>query len=466
MASETPGQSCRTKILPIDPTKFRASIAPLNISGNSSIADRYLNGQEEGNEDLKNLQRAAHALRTSDIPVAFPTETVYGLGADATRSNAVKGIYNAKQRPLDNPLIVHFASIRQLLRLLCPPDTNHSLSSQELWETLIPPIYKPVILRFWPGPLTIILPNPSHSPLAPEVTAGLNTFGARMPRNLLSLLLIKLADVPLAAPSANASTKPSPTAAEHVLEDLDGRIEYIVDGGPCDVGVESTVVDGLSSPPVILRPGGISIEQLKECPGWEHVRIGYKDKALEGAEVARAPGMKYRHYSPKATVVLYEMGAKKPGLKEMEMKGVERVGVIRTKNWAKGLGLLEREDEMNGTHMEPANGNEGSDVVNGVGDNEERNGANGFLGCASFTPTPASHYVVEDERHQEGWKVDLWDVDLGPKTEDIARGLFSALRELDRMDVDVIFVEGIHDEEDVAAAIMNRLRKAAEVKVE
>src|SRR5262249_37362453 len=155
-------------------------------------------------------------------------------------------------------------------------------------------------------------------------------------------------DVPLAAPSANASTKPSPTAAEHVLEDLDGRIEYIVDGGPCDVGVESTVVDGLSSPPVILRPGGISIEKLKEGPGWEKVKIGYKDKALEGDEVARAPGMKYRHYSPKAMVVLYEMGTKKPGRKEMEVKGVERVGVIRTKNWSKGLGLLGREDEVNG----------------------------------------------------------------------------------------------------------------------
>jgi len=461
MTFENPGQLCRTKILPIDPSKIRASIAPLNISGNSSITDGYLDGQEDGNEDFKNLHLAANVLRTSNIPVAFPTETVYGLGADATRSTAVKGIYNAKQRPLDNPLIVHFASLQQLLRLLRPPNTNHSLSYQDLWETLIPPIYKPLILRFWPGPLTILLPNPSHSPLAPEVTAGLSTFGARMPRNLLALLLIKLADVPLAAPSANASTKPSPTAAEHVLEDLDGRIEYIVDGGPCDIGIESTVVDGLSSPPVILRPGGISIEQLRECPGWENVRIGYKDKALEGAEVARAPGMKYRHYSPKATVVLYETGAKKPGWRVMELKGVKRVGVIRTKNWPKALGLLGNEDEVN-----EIDGNESSDGINGL---HERNGANGFLDTTSFTPTPvpsASHYTI-DQRHQERWKLDLWDIDLGPKTEDIARGLFSALRELDRKDVDVIFVEGINDQEgEVAAAIMNRLRKAAEVKVE
>lgn len=282
-----------------------------------------------------------------------------------------------------------------------------------------------------------------------------------MPRNFLALLLIKLADVPLAAPSANASTKPSPTAAEHVLEDLDGRIEYIVDGGPCDIGVESTVVDGLRSPPVILRPGGISIEQLRECSGWENVRIGYKDKALEGGEVARAPGMKYRHYSPKATVVLYEMGAKKPGWRELELKGVKKAGLIRTKNWPKGLGLLGKNDEVNGTDE-----NESLDGITGV---NEMNGANGFLNSASFTSTPvpsANHYSLDNEKHQEGWKLDLWDIDLGPKTEDIARGLFSALRELDRMDVDVIFVEGINDEEgDVAAAIMNRLRKAAEVKV-
>lgn len=469
MDAKSREQSCRTKILPIDPTKIRADIIPLNISSNGAITNGHISEHEDGNEDYKNLHLAAHALQTSDIPVAFPTETVYGLGADATRSAAVKGIYKAKQRPSDNPLIVHFASLQQLLLLLRPPNSNPSLSSQELWETLIPPIYKPLILRFWPGPLTIILPNPPHSPLASEVTAGLNTFGARIPRNLLALLLIKFADVPLAAPSANASTKPSPTAAEHVVEDLDGRIEYIVDGGPCDVGVESTVVDGLSSPPVILRPGGVSIEQLRECPGWGDVRVGYKDKALEGGDVPRAPGMKYRHYSPKAAVVLYEVGAKRPGWKEVEVKSVKKVGLIRTKTWPRGLGLLGKEDEVNGFDVETLNGSDVFDGDNGANGYEETSDVNRFLDATSFglTPVPtASHYVLENEKHQLRRKIDMWDIDLGPKTEDIARGLFSALRELDRRNVDIIFVEGINDEEgDVAAAIMNRLRKAAEAKV-
>jgi len=192
--------------------------------------------------DAQHLQFAAHQLQTSDIPVAFPTETVYGLGADATRSNAVRGIYRAKQRPADNPLIVHFASLEQIRRILVPKEQHHKPHDADTHEKHrtadpIPEIYRSLISRFWPGPLTIILPNPPDSLLAPEVTAGLSTFGARMPRHMLALALIKLADRPIAAPSANASTKPSPTAAEHVEFDLCGRIQTILDGGPCDVGV-------------------------------------------------------------------------------------------------------------------------------------------------------------------------------------------------------------------------------------
>jgi len=151
---------------------------------------------------LESLQQAAKHLQSSDIPVAFPTETVYGLGADATRSDAVRGIYKAKGRPSDNPLIIHVCDLAMLRNLLSPGnDQEPSVDSSQ-----VPEIYKPLIKRFWPGPLTILLPNPTPSKLAPEVTAGLQTFGARMPSSPLALSLIKLAGVPLAAPSANAST--------------------------------------------------------------------------------------------------------------------------------------------------------------------------------------------------------------------------------------------------------------------
>jgi len=176
--------------------------------------------------NLEPLRQAAKHLRESTIPVGFPTETVYGLGADATRSSAVKGIYKAKGRPSDNPLIIHVCDLAMLQGLLVPAGKSASRD-----EDLLPPIYKPLIERFWPGPLTILLPNPQPSKLAPEVTAGLPSFGARMPDSALALSLIHLVGVPLAAPSANASTKPSPTTAEHVRHDLAGKIEVILDGG-------------------------------------------------------------------------------------------------------------------------------------------------------------------------------------------------------------------------------------------
>ena len=258
---------------------------------------------------LESLQEAAEHLKRSEIPVGFPTETVYGLGADATRSGAVKGIYKAKGRPSDNPLIVHICDLTMLRSLL-----STSMQDASSPADLIPEIYKPLIKKFWPGPLTILLPNPTTSRLAPEVTAGLSSFGARMPESPLALSLIRLAGVPLAAPSANASTKPSPTTAQHVLHDLDGKIEIILDGGSCKVGVESTVVDGLCDPPVVLRPGGVSIDRIRECPGWENVLKGYKDVSEIGSHAPRAPGMKYKHYSPKSqggsirSYICYEPG--------------------------------------------------------------------------------------------------------------------------------------------------------------
>ncbi|KAF2862292.1 translation factor [Piedraia hortae CBS 480.64] len=347
--------------------------------------------------DGQNLLRAAKELRCSDLPVAFPTETVYGLGGDASRPESIKNIFRAKQRPTDNPLIVHVASLQQLRTIL-------SHGQGEVQEDPIPPIYHPLIKQFWPGPLTIILPNPSNSILAPEVTAGLNTFGARMPRHILALALIKLANVPVAAPSANASTKPSPTAAEHVAFDLDGRISTILDGGPCDVGVESTVVDGLSDPPVVLRPGGISIDQLRTCPGWSNVQIGYGNVPVGRP---RAPGMKYRHYSPKASVVLYGPGREPPTTEELHrlVPGENgKIGIIRTQRW----------------------------------------------------PTPIYNPQVPTIMHMF----------IGPDATQIAKCMFGALRQLDQEGVETIVVEGIDDGDgDTSAAVMNRLRKAAELVV-
>ncbi|TWU74482.1 hypothetical protein ED733_005146 [Metarhizium rileyi] len=394
------------------------------------------------------LGSAAEHLRTSDTPVAFPTETVYGLGADATRSASVKGIYAAKGRPSDNPLIVHVSDLDMLRNLL-----------GSRGEDAIPARYRPLVRKFWPGPLTVLLPVPDPSPLAPEVTAGLGSFGVRMPASPLALTLIRLAGVPLAAPSANASTKPSPTVAQHVKDDLDGRIELILDGGACQVGVESTVVDGLCDPPVVLRPGGVGIDELRSCPGWENVVVAYKDHSEEGKSAPRAPGMKYKHYSPRARVVLYESSCKggRAGIVgadadaavvvTMTANGTahtsngnarRKVGVIRTKRWEPAAGL-----RCSGLNLHARRN----------GHDQQKNGHHDDTSYNVYTG---------DLRNEQGETIgELFDISLGRETRGIAQGLFSALRELDRRGADIIFVDGIDDGLDIAAAVMNRLRKAA-----
>lgn len=436
-ASDIPASSHRrleTEILPVDISGIR-HIGPINY--NSPLP---LNGNLSA--DIVNLLKAAIHLRETAIPVAFPTETVYGLGADATRSDAVRGIYKAKQRPADNPLIVHICSLEQLRSLLQPqssvPNGSEPNGHVNGFHDPIPYIYHPLIQRFWPGPLTILLPNPLNSVLAPEVTAGLPTFGARMPSSPLALALIKMAGVPLAAPSANASTKPSPTTAQHVKHDLDGRIEIIIDGGPCSVGVESTVVDGLSDPPMILRPGGVSLEQLRQCKGWEKTAIGYKDGS-ELEKVPRAPGMKYKHYSPKAKVILVEQrNLEKSGwiVQKFVDQGARKLGIIRTR-WWKPLSqafLLQLSQSVS------------------------KPGPNSINGSHSFS-APKSPNLSSPRL---SFSLTMHDIHLGRSAEEIARGLFSALRAMDVDGVDVIFVEGIDDNETEGAAVMNRLRKAAE----
>ncbi|KAJ5440324.1 Translation factor SUA5 type [Penicillium cf. griseofulvum] len=334
--------STQTRVAPVQ----RLSQGP----GDLSLAEWWEKERSQKTPESKAIEEAANLLKSSDIPVAFPTETVYGLGADATRSSAVQGIYRAKQRPSDNPLIVHVDSIDMLGRLL-NPTSQDSAGSTKTPQIGLPSIYKPLVDRFWPGALTIILPNPTGSLLAPEVTSSLTTFGVRIPSSPLARLLIHATDRPLAAPSANASTKPSPTTAQHVHHDLKGRIELILDGGASGVGVESTVVDGLCDPPAILRPGGIGIEEIRKCEGWENVAVGYKDGTLDVKEVPRAPGMKYRHYSPKARVVLFESTSNPAGVMKHVQKdlkdsaiGAQKIGIIRTQNWKLGLGLAPEDD--------------------------------------------------------------------------------------------------------------------------
>ncbi|KAI4156539.1 MAG: hypothetical protein LQ340_000179 [Diploschistes diacapsis] len=420
------------------PLPLFTRILPINVDDIGTFAFSKPNNflepwslQPSASPSAFNLLEATDALRTTLHPVAFPTETVYGLGANALSSHAVRGIYAAKQRPSDNPLIVHIASLDQLRALLDPADNG---------SDPIPQIYLPLIKRFWPGPLSILLPNPKRSTLAPEVTASQPTFAARMPSSKLALALIKLSGLPLAAPSANASTKPSPTTAQHVAHDLEGRIEIILDGGPCAIGVESTVVDGLSSPPCILRPGGVGIEQIRACPSWEDVVVGYQDRKLEDEEAARAPGMKYKHYSPAAKVVLADAGVGwevvQCSIGEAVRKGQRSFGVMRTKRWE----AVEGSEVSNGIHE-----------INGVKLEFPIEGLGGEL------PYDVRHIKARSGEQE----YDVWDLSIGPSVKDVARDLFSALRELDLRGVSTVFVEGIEDEGETAAAVMNRLRKAA-----
>lgn len=232
----------------------------------------------------REIEETGRLLREGGV-VAIPTETVYGLAANALDAHAVEKIFLAKGRPQDNPLIVH-------------------ISSPEEWQALvtqIPQSAKALASAFWPGPLTIILPKADCIPDA--VCCGLPTVAVRMPAHPIAAALIRAAGVPLAAPSANTSGKPSPTTAAHVLHDLDGKIDRIVDGGACSVGVESTVVTLAGERPRLLRPGGITLPQLESVLGPVEVDPAVLGKAAAGEKVA-SPGMKYKHYSPAGDVKL------------------------------------------------------------------------------------------------------------------------------------------------------------------
>ena len=338
--------------------------------------------------DAKNLEKAeggikkAAALLRQGGLVAFPTETVYGLGASAYSGEGVEKIFRAKGRPPDNPLIVHLDRL----------DTLQDLAVD------IPSHAWLLAARFWPGPLTLVLKKSPRVPL--EVTAGLETVALRMPLHPVALALIREAGFPLAAPSANLSGRPSPTRVEHVVEDLAGKVKIILDGGPCLVGLESTVLDITGEKPLLLRPGAVTLEELQEVLGEVEIPpdLSYKDRA------APSPGLKYRHYAPRAPMFLVE-GSRDQMAEKMKEICRER----RERGEKVGL-LVSRENR---------------DLFEGE--------------------------VVEV---------------LGPRNHpaEMAARLFYALRRLDSLGVDFILAETF-EEKGIGLALMNRLRKAASGRV-
>ena len=265
------------------------------------------------NIDMEVIKEASDILHAGDM-VAFPTETVYGLGADALDEMASKKIYAAKGRPSDNPLIVHVANEQQILPLVKE----------------IPESARKLMKAFWPGPLTIIFNKSDVVPYG--TTGGLDTVAIRMPNHKVALTLIEKSNIPIAAPSANTSGRPSPTTAMHVMDDLNGKISMVIDGGAVGIGIESTIVDVTGDIPMILRPGYINKKMLEEVVG--EVTI---DKAILGPVSPdlkpKAPGMKYKHYAPKADFTMFDGDIDKVAdrineLAESYIKKGYKVGII------------------------------------------------------------------------------------------------------------------------------------------
>ena len=335
------------------------------------------------------LLEGARILREGGL-VAFPTETVYGLGANALDEEAARKIYEAKGRPSDNPLIAHVSAMEEVYPLV----SQVSEKAKKLMDA------------FWPGPMTLIFPKSDLVPYG--TTGGLDTVAVRMPSAPVANRLIALAGVPVAAPSANTSGRPSPTTAQHVLQDMDGRIDMIIDGGPVGIGVESTIVDVSVETPTVLRPGAITMEMLEEVLG--EVQI---DPAILGPVSAdlrpKAPGMKYKHYAPKADLTLVE-----PEDGDMESPD-----------------SLERMTEK-------------------VRQLAEEKLAEGFrVGI-----------ICTDESRQTYPKGLVRSIGSRTRRETVAHNLYALLREFDDLKADYIFSESF-PEDHLGQAIMNRLSKAA-----
>jgi L-threonylcarbamoyladenylate synthase len=326
------------------------------------------------------IRKAAEVIRLGRL-VAFPTETVYGLGANALDPRAVRKIFEAKGRPADNPLIVHIYDKNDILFLASDISSAAGKITQE----------------FWPGPLTVVL---KKSKIVPKITTGgMDTVAIRMPKNKIARLLIKEAGVPIAAPSANFAGRPSPTTAKHVLEDLKGRIGMIVDGGKTQIGIESTVIDLSRKTPILLRPGGVTLEQLRKVLGRVDVHPVVMGKS--SSSLHRSPGMKYRHYSPKAKIILIEGARNKADSKIGEL-------VSSFKKKGKKVGIM-------------------------------------TMGRSSPHSADMKRYV-------------------GSHHGEIAANLFRAFREFDSKGIDTVLAHGISSK-GLGLGIMNRLRKAAYKKI-
>lgn len=267
----------------------------------------------------KQVNEAGDILKNGGL-VGIPTETVYGLAANALDGKAVAKIFEAKGRPQDNPLIVHISKLSQLDDLVA----------------FIPPVVYELADAFWPGPLTIIMEKSDIIP--DEVSAGLPTVAIRMPSHPLARKIIDASGVPLAAPSANTSGKPSPTTAEHVMHDMDGKIDAVLDGGPCGVGVESTVITLCTRKPRLLRPGKVTPDELEDILGEVEIDDAVLGKLKEGERVA-SPGMKYKHYSPNADVTVVD--AKTDEFRRF-------VNTVAEKNGASSVAALTFDGEENG----------------------------------------------------------------------------------------------------------------------
>lgn len=350
------------------------------------------------------LAGPAQAIQRGEL-VAFPTETVYGLGASAFMPEAISKIYEVKGRPQDNPLIVHLADLKDLEQV-----------AQD-----IPDIAYELFKAFSPGPLTLILPKSDCIPY--EATAGLDTVGIRFPKTATSRALIRAAG-PLVAPSANLSGRPSPTRAEHVLSDLDGKIPYILDGGNCQIGLESTILDLTQDPPQILRPGGLTQETLEAFLAEKLTRFQAKP-GVTGP--AKAPGMKYRHYAPKALVTVYQQENQKQAFADwIEASSDKRIGLF----------LSDREAEEFSGYLTSRLGEEA---------------ASHKLAHLSFIPT-------EGEVNPAFQKPILLYSYQG--VTEAAHDLFAAFRFYDEQGVSQIFVQG-EEVSGAGQAYMNRLSKAA-----
>mgnify|MGYP000256613927 FL=1 len=331
------------------------------------------------NTDIRFIEEAGKVIRNGGT-VAFPTETVYGLGANALDDEAVKKIFIAKGRPQDNPLIIH-VSTKEISGLVKD----------------VPEVAQKIIDKFWPGPLTVIL---EKKDIIPNVTsANLNTIGIRMPNSEIALKLIELAERPIAAPSANISGRPSPTEVERCVEDLNGRVDYIIGGESSDIGVESTIVDCTVNPPLVLRPGGITLEMLKEINPEIELDKALKSKPNDDFK-PKAPGMKYKHYAPNAH------------LKIIKGKNEKTIEII---------------NEIVENYIEK--GNDVAILTTNENLNKFNNGKVISLGSEN---------------------------DL----KEIAKNLFEALRKCDDLRVQYILCQGF-EENGVGLAIMNRLNKAA-----